>query len=151
MSNDYSDIANLSWSEIQEPKVAPVGSYLLRGSNAVFQPSKEEGQNPRVMFVHTVKEAMDDVSVSELEELGADYDLTENKVFTTVFIEDGSSWKRVQRILEAHGIETSGKVLDDLKKVKGADVIGYLEKNSFKRKDGSYGENNQVTEFAKVE
>lgn len=149
--SDYADIANLSWDEIQETKPVPEGSYLLRGSNAVFQPSKEEGKSPAVMFVHSVKEPMDDVSVSELEELGADYDLTENKTFTKVFIEDGSSWMKVKSILEKHGIKTSGKVLDDLKKVKGAEVIGHLKKDRFVRADGSPGENNKVTEWAAVD
>lgn len=148
--SDYADIANLSWDEIQEPKPAPNGTYLLKGSNAVFQPAKEEGQNPVVMFVHNVKEAMDDVVVSELEALGADYDLTQNKVFTRIFIEDGSSWKKVQDILNKSGVETTGKVLDDLKKVKGSEVLGYLVISRFTRKDGTPGENNNVTEWAKV-
>lgn len=150
--SDYADISNLSWDQIQDTKPVPQGSYLLKASNAVFQPSKDEAVSPAVMFIHNVKEAMEDVAVSELEELGADYDVTENKVFTKVFIEDGSSWKKVQRILEAHGLETTGKVLDDLKKVKGAEVIGYLTKDRYtdKRTD-EVRENNKVTEWGKVE
>lgn len=148
--SDYSDIANLSWDEIQEPKAAPNGSYLLRLSNAVFQPSKEEGKSPMVMFVHTIKEAMDDVKVDELEALGENYDITENKVFTSKFIEDGSSWKWVQGVLEKHGVKTTGKVLEDLKKAKGAEVIGYLVTERFVRNDGTPGEKNKVTEFAPV-
>lgn len=149
--SDYANIADLSWDEIQVPKPAPVGTYLLKGSNAVFQPAKEEGQNPIVMFVHTIKEAMDDVNSDELAALGPDYDLTENKVFSRYFIEDGSSWEKVKDILKKHGVSTTGRVLDDLKKVKGTEVLGYLTVDRFKRKDGTMGENNKVTEFAVVE
>lgn len=149
--SDYADIATLSWDEIQETKPVPNGTYLLKLSNAVFQPSKDEAVSPAVMFVHTVKEAMSDVDAAELEALGADYDVTENKVFTKVFIEDGSSWKKVQSILEKHGAKTSGKVLDDLKKAKGSEVLGYLVKDRFTRKDKTVGENNKVTEWAVVE
>lgn len=149
--SDYADIANLSWDEIQETKPLPEGTYLLRLSNAVFQPSKEEGKSPAVMFVHTVKEAMEDVQSSELQELGDDYDVTENKTFTKIFIEDGSSWMKVKGILAKHGVEVSGKVLEDLKKAKGAEVLGYLKRDRFTRADGSAGENNKVTEFAAVD
>lgn len=149
--SDYAEIANLSWDEIQDTKPVPNGTYLLRGSNAVFQPSKEADKSPAVMFVHTVKEAMADVDAAELAELGDNYDVTENKVFTKVFIEDGSSWKKVQSILNKSGIETTGKVLDDLKKVKGSEVLGYLTKDRFTRKDNTVGENNKVTEWAVVE
>lgn len=149
--SDYADISDLSWDNIQEPKPAPNGTYLLRGSNAVFQPSREEGQNPAVMFVHNIKEPMSDVKSEELEALGVDYDLTENKVFSKVFIEDGSSWMKVKAILEKHGIKTSGKVLDDLKKVKGAEVLAYLTVSTFKRKDDSVGQNNKVETWAAVD
>lgn len=149
--SDYKDIANLSWSEIQETKPVPVGTYLLKGSNGVFQPAKEEGQSPTVMFVHSLKEAMDDVKTEELQKLGDGYDISENKVFTRIFIEDGASWMKVKSILEKHGVVLSDNVEADLKKVKGAEVLGYLVKDKFKRKDGSYGENNKVTEFAVVE
>lgn len=148
--SDYADIANLSWDEIQETKPVPVGTYLLKLSNAVFQPSKEEGKSPKVMFVHSVKEAMDDVDADELAELGEGYDVTENKVFTTVFIEDGSSWGKVKSILAKHGVEVSGNVQESLKKAKGSEVLGYLTKNRFTRADKSVGENNQATEFAPV-
>lgn len=148
--SDYKDIANLSWDKIQEPKPGPVGTYLLKGSNGVFQPAKEEGKSPVVMFVHTIKEAMDDVSSAELAELGEGYDLTENKVFTRIFIEDGSSWLKVRDILLKHDVKLSNNVLEDLKKVKGAEVLGYLTIDRFKRDDGTMGENNKVETWASV-
>jgi hypothetical protein len=148
---NYGDIANLSWNNIQEPKALPQGSYLLRLRNVVFQPSKEEGKSPRVMFVHVPREAMDDVDTSELEALGENYDIKENKIFTTTFIEDGSSWYKVKTLLEKHGAKLSGNVQEDLKKAKNLDVMGYLKVKTFTRDDGSVAQNNEVVEFSAVE
>lgn len=149
--SDYQDIANLSWDEIQEPKPLPVGTYLLKLRNAVFQPSKEEGKSPVVMFVHAPKEAMSDVDSEELQALGAEYDIAENKVFTRIYIEDGSSWARVRNILEKHGVKPEGDITESFKKAKGAEVLGYLNQQTFTRKDASVGVSNNVTEWAPVE
>lgn len=149
--SDYSSIAELSWDNIQEPKVLPVGTFLLRLSNAVFQPSKEADKSPVVMFVHTPKEAMSDVKTEELESLGPDYDISENKIFTRIFIEDGSSWDKVRKLLEKHGRTVSGDVAASLKAAKGSEVLGYLDQDRFTRKDGTVGLGNKVTEFAPVE
>lgn len=149
--SDYKDIAELSWDEIQEPKVLPVGTYLLKLRNAVFQPAKEEDKSPVVMFVHVPKEAMADVKADELAELGGDYDIGENKIFTRFYIEDGSSWDQVRKLLQKHGVEPKGSIVESLKSAKGSEVLGYLDQRAFARKDGSQGVANNVTEFAPVE
>lgn len=149
--SDYSDIANLSWDNIQEPKVLPNGTYLLKLKNAVFQPSKEEGKSAMVMFVHSPKEAMSDVNSGELEALGEEYDISENKIFTRIYIEDGSSWAQVRNLLAKHGLKPSGDVGASLKAAKGAEVLGYLVEDRFTRKDQSVGVQNKVTEWAPVD
>lgn len=152
--SDYADIADLSWDNIQEPKTLPVGSYLLRASNASFQPAKDADKSPVVMFVYRVKEPMDDVKTEELEELGAEYDITENKVFHRIYIEDGSSWDQVRKHLEKHRVEMvsgEGGVLKTLKKFKGTEVIAYLEQRSFTRASGEVGIANNATTFAAVD
>lgn len=151
---NYADIANLSWDNIQAPKNIPGGTYLLKLRNIVFQPSKEEGKNPVVMFVHVPKEPMEDVSTEELEALGANYDISQNKLFTRVFIEDGSSWDRVRRLLEKHGLEMKGGVEESLKAASksGAEVLGAVGLGK-PFKDAASGEMrqlNEVTEFAAV-
>jgi hypothetical protein len=149
--SDYADIANLSWDNIQEPKVLPIGTYLLKLRNVTFQPSKEEGKSPVVLFVHVPKEAMEDVRSDELEALGSEYDISENKLFTRVFIEDGSSWDQVRKLLAKHGVEVSGGVEESFKKARNSEVLGYLDQRAFTRKDGTNGVANNVTEFAPVE
>lgn len=149
--SDYKDIAELSWEEIQEPKPLPVGTYLLKLTNAVFQPAKDESKSPTVMFVHKPKEAMDDVDTGELSALGAEYDIGENKIFTRIYIEDGSSWDQVRKLLAKHGVAVKGSVPETLKNAKGAEVLGYLDQRSFARKDGTQAVANNVTEFAPVE
>lgn len=149
--SDYADIADLSWDNIQEPKTLPVGTYLLKLRNVSFQPSKEEGKSPVVLFVHAPKEAMEDVRSEELEALGSEYDISENKVFTRKYIEDGASWAEVRNLLAKHGVEVSGSVEESFKKAKGAEVLGYLDQNTFTRKDGTVATGNNVTEFAKVD
>lgn len=149
--SDYAEIANLSWDEIQESQPLPVGTYLLKARNAVFQPSKEADKSPVVMFVYVPKEAMEDVKTEELEALGPDYDIGENKVFQRFYIEDGSSWDQVRKHLVKHGIEVEGKIEDTLKKVKGTEVLAYLNQNTFTRRDGTVGTGNNATEFAAVE
>lgn len=149
--SDYADITNLSWEEIQEPQPLPVDTYLLKARNAVFQPSKDADKSPVVMFVYVPKEAMDDVKTDELAALGADYDIAENKIFARFYIEDGSSWDQVRKHLLKHGVEVSGGILETLARVKGTEVLAYLEQKSFVRKDGSQGTANNATEFAPVE
>lgn len=153
--SDYADIANLSWDEIQEPQVLPVGSYLLKLSNASFQPSKDADKSPVVMFVYKAKEAMEDVNTEELEALGAEYDISENKIFHRIYIEDGSSWDQVRKHIAKHFPEDEappkGKVVDTLKALKGAEIVGYLNQQSFKRKDGTQGMSNNATEFGRVD
>ncbi len=149
--SDYADIADLSWDNIQEPKPLPVGTFLLRARNAVFQPSKDADKSPVVMFVYVPKEAMEDVKADELEALGPDYDIGENKIFVRFYIEDGASWDQVRKHLAKHGIEAAGKIEDTLKRVKNTEVLAYLEQKTFTRKDGTVGVANNATEFAAVD
>lgn len=150
--SDYADIANLSWDEIQEPKTLPVGTYLLKARNASYQPAKEADKNPVVLFVYAPKEPMEDVKSEEIEALGSEYDISENKIFARFYIEDGSSWAQVRRHLEKHGVEVEGSVLESLKKVKGTEVLAYLEQNSFMdKRTNEVRTGNNPTEFASVE
>lgn len=148
--SDYAEIADLSWDNIQEPKPLPSGTYLLKLKNVVFQPAKEEGRSPVVMFVHSAKEPMSDVSSEELAALGDGYDISENKLFTRVYIEDGSSWKRVKDILSAHDVEVTGSIPETFKKAVGAEALGGVTKAVVQRKDKSYVEINNVGDFGKV-
>lgn len=149
--SDYADIADLSWDEIQKPETLPVGTYLLRLRNAVFQPSKAEDKSPTVMFVYAVKEPMEDVKAEELAALGPEYDIGENKIFYRIYIEDGASWDQVRKHLSKHGVEVKGGVQESLKQAKGSEVLAYLDQKQFKNAAGEMVTGNNPTEFAPVE
>lgn len=157
---DYSDIVGLSWDNIQQPRNLPGGTYLFVLRNMSFVPAKEEGKNPQVIFVHSPKEAMSDVDSDELAKLGEDYDISENKIFTRQFIEDGSSWAAVARLAAKHRTadgpldlaSLDKDVLESIKKVRGmkAEVLGYVKlgKPFTDRATGETRQMNEISEFA---
>lgn len=147
-SDNYEDILNQSWDNIPVPKLLPEGSWLLRGQNAKYQPSKGEDQAPTVMFVDVPKEPMNDVDAEELAKLGDNYDLANNKLFTRVFINDASDWNKARKILKAHGIETEGQsIQDSLKAYKGTESIAFLSQRTFTNKAGEEQQSNEASQF----
>lgn len=149
--SNYADILQQSWSEIPEPKVLPVGSYLLKGSNATFQKAKDETKNPSVLMVFQPKEAMDDVDQAALAELGDNYEVTENSVFHRVYIERKSDWDKVRKILAKMGVSVEGSLEESFKAFRGAEVIGYLDQNTYTNGEGNVITQNVIKEFAPVE
>lgn len=148
--SDYEDVLKKSWEEIPEPKLLPVGSWLLRGRNAAFLEPKEEGQNARVLFFYIPKSPMDDVDEGALAALGDDYDYAENDVIHTIWIERNKDWDRVRKHLALHGIEATGPIQDTLKKFKNSEVFAYLDQRAFETKAGEKREENVPTNFASV-
>lgn len=152
MSENYEDILNQSWDNIQEAAVLPVGSYLLRARNASFQPSKDADKSSTVLFVYSPKEPMDDVDSNELAALGADYDISENRIFARFYVETAADWNSVREHLKKHGIDPAGKsIADSLKAVKGTEVIAYLGQRQFQNAAGEQKVDNNPTQFAAVE
>lgn len=148
--SDYADIASMSWENIPEPKVLPVGSYLLRGRNASYQPSKEEGKSPTFMFVYSVKEPMDDVDAEALSGLGEDYDLASNQIFFRIYVETAADFAKVRRHLALHGVEAKGDIKETLKKFKGTEVVAYLNQKQFTDRQGETRTDNNAETFAAV-
>lgn len=152
MTDNYAEILNRSWDEIPEPKLIPTGSWLLRGNNVGYFPAKEEGKSSRVAFFYTPKEAMDDVSEEELAQLGADYDLADSDVVKQFFINRNKDWDAVRKHLELHGIDTKGKSQDEtFKEFKGSEVIAYVGTRTYVDSSGVTKEQNDPTQFARVE
>lgn len=149
--SDYAEIAALSWENIPEPKVLPAGSYLLRGKNATYQPSKDADKSPSFLFVYGVKEPMDDVPAEDLEALGDGYDVENNQIFHRIWVETAVDFDKVRKHLELHGIEVKGSIPDTLKKFKGTQVVAYLKQRNFTDKSGANRVDNNAEQFAKVE
>lgn len=154
MANDYADIAKTTWAELPEPKILPDGSWLIRLRGARIDKAQEADKKDRVQFTYSVREPMDDVDVEALRALGDDYDVSINRVYYTVFIDDPSSWRsKVKRHIELHGVEVdeSQPIAETLKAVRGKDVVAYLTTRTFQAKDGSQAEANEASNFTKVE
>ena len=145
---EYKDILNKSWDEVQEQKVLPVGSYLLVGRNATLQEPRGNSDNPTITFVHQPKEAMDDVDEAEFAELGDEYDITENRVFTKFWIETSADLDKARKFLNKCGVDTEGKdIVASLKDFKGTENIGYLSHRAFETKEGEPGLDNTIIEI----
>lgn len=148
---DYADILEMSWEDIPEPKLVPDGSWLFTLKNASYQPPKGDA-SPRVMFVYSPKEPMDDVDAGELEKLG-DYDYTENRAFHVLWLETKRDWDNVRKHLTLHGLEPTGNIVEYLKTVRslGGQVVAYVTTDNFKNKDGQTVPQNRLSNFTKFE
>ncbi len=152
MAEKYADILNRSWDSIPKPKLLPVGSWLLKGKNVAMFAPKEEGQSTRVAFFYEAREPMDDVSETELRELGDDYSYSENDIVKQFFINRNKDWDNVRRHLELHGVSTEGKSqADTFKEFQGSEAIAYLGTKTFTNAAGQTITDNDPTSFAKVE
>lgn len=145
------EILDRSWDEIPQPKLLPVGSYLLKGRNASFVPGKD-GQNDKALFFYVPKEAMDDVSESDIADLGADYDYAANQIVYTIWLEGPKDWDNMRQHLAKHGVDTKGKsVKDSLKAFRGSEVVAYLNQRNFTNRAGENITENNPTAFVAVD
>lgn len=147
---DYSDILTKSWDEIPEPKTLPNGSYRLKGRNASFLPAKDDNSNPRILFFYSVKEPMDDVDQDALDALGPDYDMEENDVVATFWLQKSKDYANVKAHLKLHGVDVSGNIQDSLKAFKGSEVNAFLTSETFTNAQGQLVEQNKPTAFTAV-
>lgn len=146
--SDYSDILNMTWEDIPEPKLVPGGSWLLRCRNATFIPKKGE-QDAKVLFFYEPKEPMDDVDAGEIEALG-DYNVSENDLVAQFFINRSKDWVKVRNHIEKHGVEVTGNIPETLKSVKGSEVIAFVGTRTYTNSVGESVTDNTVTQFAPV-
>lgn len=152
--SDYKDILNTSWDEIPEPEVLPLGSWLLRVKGAkYFEPNEEKETSARVMFILGAKEPMNDVSQAELEALTAkNYDITQNRIFYTIWMEDGAAWQQVRVFLKRLGVDLSGKSpKESLKDARGKEIVGFLDTRTYTNGAGAVVTENVISSFAQPE
>jgi hypothetical protein len=151
---DYSAILNRTWDDLPDVHNLPDGSYLLGLKNVAFMPPREEGQNGKVLFYIFPKEPME-VDADAYAALGDDYDLTENQIVHTEWIEFNKDWKeKVFPLLAKFGIDvdpsqTIEETLKGVRKLRG-EAIGHVTTKVFKTKDGTSKIDNIVTSFSPV-
>lgn len=153
MTENYSDIMKQQWADIPEPQLLPVGSWRLRLRNASFVPAKEEGQNSKFLFFYVPQEPMDDVDETALAALGEGYDIAENDVVHTIWVERKRDFDKVRKHLAKHGIEVSDdeSIESTLTRARNAEVIAYVNQRSFQTKNGETVNENTPTQFVPVE
>lgn len=158
MADSYKDIAHRQWDEIPEPKLLPVGSYLLKalgGRLKDIETTDDEGDTQQatlVNFGYSVVEPMSDVNEVDLEKLGEDYDFSMNKVYATFWINDDGDWGKVKKHLAKHGVNVSGMdVSESLKAVRGAKIAAYLDERSYTNNAGDEVTENSPTNFVEYE
>lgn len=148
---DHDSLLDKQWDDIQEGKVLPVGSWLLRGRNAVYMAPKGDG-NESILFVYAPISPMDDVDEAELKDLGKDYDYGENRVYGRFWIETGRDLDSVRNHLEKHGIDTKGSsIKDSLAEFKGTEIVAYLGVRTYTDAAGETKEDNDPTSYAQAE
>lgn len=148
----YESILDRQWDDIPEVQVLPVGSWLLKGKNAVHMPAKSADANESILFVYEPKEPMDDVDEVELKALGADYDFAENRIYGRFWIETGRDLDSIRNHLEKHGVDTKGaSIKDSLEAFKGTEVVAYLGTRNYTDASGELRTDNDPTSYASAE
>lgn len=127
MSDDYESLLDTGWEELPEVQILPEGEYLLKGRSASYKPGKGSS-NPFFMFVYDVKD-VEDLDPDGLKELG-DYDVSNNKIFHRVWIENGADIKNINAFLAKHGVKSSTP-REGLKDFKGSEVVAYLKQRHY--------------------
>ena len=148
--NDYDDLLNRSWDEIPEPQPLPTGHYVLKGRNANYVPPKGDSSG-KVLFFYSPQEPMTDVDRDALDALGDNYDIRNNDVVATFWVDRPKDWDAVRQHLKLHGVDPSGTIKETLGSFKGSEVVAYLGSREFTRKDGSTGVDNPPSEFTRIE
>lgn len=149
---DLGNIIDRAWDDMPEEQLLPVGSYLLSVRNLAYVPPKDSG-NGKVIAFFIPKAAKDDVDEDALAELGAGYDITQNEVTATFWIERNRDWQPVRDLLKAAGVDMEGglSIKESFKAARKGEVVGYVDTRSFTRANGETVTQNVATQFSAAE
>lgn len=146
---DLGNILDRSWDDMPEEQLLPEGTYTLSIRNIAWMPPREEGQNGKVVVFFIPKEPLDDVDEDAIAALGDGYDITENEVTFTQWIERNRDWQPIRDLLGAIGVELEGKSMkDSFKEARRKDVNAYVTQRSYNRADGTTVHQNVATQFS---
>ena len=153
---DYDDIYNETWDELPVEKTLPDGGYRLAGANAAWVKPRDENGKAKVLFSYTAKEPLT-VDPEVLEEaLGDNYDLSMNNLTLTFFIEGPKDWQAVKKHLTIHGIEVTGPLFDENKKLsfakafRSSEVVAQVGHRFYQNNSGENVEQNTLSKFQPV-
>lgn len=149
---DFNDLLKKGWGEVPTKKLLPVGTYVVKCESVTYKAAAEEGKNAVVMAVFSAKEALDDVDADELTALLADdYDISANKLFYRIWIEDATSFNRVGALLTDLGVDMAEiSIEESFKKAKGHEITAFVTQRTFKARSGESETSNDITQFAAI-
>lgn len=153
---DYGDILDRTFEDLPEDKLLPGGSWLLKGRSAGYSAPREEGKNGKVLFFYIPQAPMEGVDTAELEALGPDYDVSENQIVFTIWIEFNRDWRKVENHLRVHGTyDPTKSIKENFKAFRGSEVVAHLDTRTYERKapDGTKESvtENSASNFRSVE
>jgi len=148
---DLGNILDRSWDDMPEVQLLPNGTYTLAVRNIAYMAPKDAGQNGKVVAFFIPKTPLSDVDEDKLAGLGADYDITENEVTATFWIERNRDWQPVKDLLKALGVDTDGQTFkESFKAARKKEVNGYVDTRSYTGRNGTVT-SNVATAFQAVE
>lgn len=152
-NDDYEGLLERTRAETPTLQLLPVGSFRLKHSgNAKFQKARDSDKNDSVMFVYSAMEALEDVDNEQLAALG-DYDISQNKLFFRVWIENEVDWANFWLHVDKHGelgLGPDATRKEAMEAMKGTEIIAWLEQRTFQNKAGDMVDTNDPVNFAAV-
>lgn len=151
----YEAILNKGWSEIPEPKFLPDGSYRFRitGGKA-HQPKTPEG-NTRVVIGFEPQEPMEDVDDVAFDALGKDYDLSQNVIWYTVWLQKAQDFAKLRNVMEKAGLNMGDYngpegFKQSLDALKGREIVAHVINGFDKQANGEMAPANKITSFTEL-
>ena len=151
----YEAILARGWGEIPKPQFLPDGSYRFRCTGGKAHAPKTPDGSTRVVLGFEPQEAMEDVDSVALAALGDNYDISENVIWVTVWLQKATDYAKLRNIMEKCGLnldDYQGKDGFDnsLKAMKGMECHGYVITGTEKSPSGEMVPANKIITYADV-
>lgn len=124
-----------SRAEIPVPKTLPRGHYVLALRATFKRPPREEGKSGQLSFSFEALEPMEDVDPGELEALGENYSIKDNKISADFWLGENNpqDWHRVWEHLAYYGVKSEDFAdLDTaLKAAVNKRIVAYVSPDTY--------------------
>ncbi len=154
--SNYEKLMNTDLGSMEEPKdVIPSGEWILRCTAARETKNEEYDANDSkndalsiARFTHTPVEPHSNYDIEKVE----DGSWRGVPMFTTRYIKTERDLYGVRDIVAAHGISLEGRTLTDaVELMRNRTVLVTIGLKTYKRRDGTQGRANTLTNFRVVE